>query len=101
MRLQRPRIAIVARNLSAGLPACTAAPAVTGTSALTSTTGTWVNSPTYTYQWRRKGVGNITGATAATYTLVGADSGYTVECEVTGTNGAGAATVRSNGVVAS
>jgi hypothetical protein len=73
---------------------------VTGTvtvgQVLTCGNGTWLNSPTYTYQWRRAGVGNITAATAATYTLVTADKTYLVECEVTATNGNGVVVAKSN-----
>jgi hypothetical protein len=98
---QKPRLKVVKQNHAAGLPVCTVAPAVTGTvtvgQVLTSNTGTWLNSPTYAYQWRRAGKGNISSATAATYTLAAADQGYVVECEVTATNGAGSATTKSNG----
>jgi hypothetical protein len=101
VRAQKPRLKVVKQNHAAGLPVCTVAPAVTGTvtvgQVLTSNTGTWLNSPTYAYQWRRAGNANIPSATAATYTLVTADKGYVVECEVTATNGAGSATTKSNG----
>jgi len=80
-------------------PVNTVAPAVTGTLAVgqvqTCSTGTWLNSPTFTYQWRRKKT-NIAGATAATYTLTATDSGYNLECVVTGTNGQGAVSALSN-----
>jgi hypothetical protein len=98
----KPRLKAAKQTHKAGGPVCTVAPAVTGTATVgqvqTCTTGTWLNSPTYTYQWRRRGIGNIPSATAATYTLVAADSGTQVECEVTATNGAGVTTVRSNAV---
>jgi hypothetical protein len=101
VRGQRPRLAIVKQNHKNGLPVCTVAPAVTGTVTVgqvqTCTSGTWLNSPAYTYQWRRAGVANIPSATAATYTLVTADKGYVVECEVTATNGAGVVVAKSNG----
>ena len=49
-----------------GVPGNTAAPVVSGSltvgSTLTTTNGTWTNSPTFTYQWRRGGT-NISGAT--------------------------------------
>jgi hypothetical protein len=98
---QKPRLKMVKQNHKNGLPVCTVAPAVTGTATVgqvqTSTTGTWLNSPTYAYQWRRRGA-NIPAATAATYTLQAIDSGYQVECEVTATNGAGAVVAKSNAV---
>ena len=68
-------------------------PHVQGTGAqgstLTCTMGIWTNAPTsYTYAWQRAGT-PISGATAATYTVVAADSTKAVGCIVTGTNGAG------------
>ena len=42
---------------------------------LTTTNGTWTNSPTgFAYQWLRGG-SQISGATNTVYALVGADSG--------------------------
>jgi hypothetical protein len=66
---------------------------------LTCTMGTWNNVPTtYAYQWRRNGATNI-GTNAASYTVVGADSGTTVTCVVTATNAIGStAAPPSNGV---
>jgi hypothetical protein len=102
VKAQKPRLKVVKENHKNGLPVCTAAPAVTGTvtvgQTLTCSAGTWLNSPTYAYAWRRAGVGNISGATASTYVLAAADHGYVVECEVTGTNGAGVVTTKSNTV---
>ena len=44
------------------------------------TNGNWTGAPTgYAYQWKRDG-GNIVGATAATYTMVGADTGHQIGC---------------------
>lgn len=63
---------------------------------LSTTNGTWTNSPTgYTYQWKRNG-GAISGATSSTYTLVTADEGASITCDVTASNGAGSATQASN-----
>ena len=83
-------------------PVNTALPVISGTtqagSTLTTTNGTWTNSPTgYTYQWLRGGV-NISGATASTYLLVTADVGATITATVTATNIAGSASVTSAGV---
>jgi hypothetical protein len=85
-----------------GSPANTVAPVVSGTGtvgqALSCTTGTWTYSPTsYTYQWRRN-ITTIPGATAATYTLVAADSGMNVSCLVTAINPTGQASISSNAV---
>jgi hypothetical protein len=83
-------------------PVNTVAPAVTGTVTIgqvqTCSTGTWLNSPAFTYQWRRRGKQDLAGATSATYTLVAADSGNQIECDVTGTNGDGVVSARSNAV---
>ena len=82
-----------------GIPANTAAPVASGTltvgSTLSCTSGTWTNSPTYTYQWQRGGA-NISGATASTYVTVSADGGTSVGCLVTATNASGSASQASN-----
>jgi hypothetical protein len=51
--------------------------------------------PSYAYQWKRDAV-NISAATASTYTLVTADLGAQMTCDVTATNIAGSATATSN-----
>jgi hypothetical protein len=68
--------------------------------------GTWTGmggfSGAFTYQWQREtGVGtgsyaNISGATSGRYTLVQADSGRRLRCNVTGTNDTSSATAVSN-----
>jgi hypothetical protein len=83
-------------------PANTVAPEVTGTTApgdeLSTTDGTWTNSPlSYTYQWRRDGVA-ISGATANTYTLVMADTGTDVTARVVAINAEGSGSAVSNAV---
>lgn len=81
-----------------GSPANSVAPAITGTAqvgqTLTSTTGTWSGSPTYTRQWKADGVA-ISGATAATYVVLVADVGKVITVTVTGTNDKGAVAVTS------
>ena len=83
-------------------PVNTVAPAVTGTTTLgqtlSSTTGTWtgVPTPTFTYQWFRSPSTSISGATSSTYTLVSADVGNTIYCQVTATNVAAAVSANSN-----
>jgi len=103
VKAQKPRLKVVKDNHKNGLPVCTAAPAVTGTVAVgqvqTCSSGTWLNTPTYLYQWRRRSA-NIPGATAATYTLAAVDSGYMVECEVTATNSNGGVIAKSNALTA-
>lgn len=80
-------------------PTNSVAPAITGTTTvgevLTCGTGTWANTPTgYTYQWKRAGVA-IDGATANTHTLISADAGSTLTCEVTASNAGGSNTASS------
>ena len=56
-------------------------PVITGTTTvgqtLTVTPGTWSNTPTLTYQWRRSG-SPIAGETDTTYLLDAADEGETI-----------------------
>ena len=78
-------------------------PVISGTttidSLLTSTNGTWTNSPTsYAYQWKR-GATNI-GTNANTYTLVVADSTAEITCVVTATNAGGSTPATSNTITA-
>ena len=54
----------------------------------------WSGSPSFAYQWLRNGV-VISGATSATYTLVAADEGTAIQCQVTGTNAGGGSLVDS------
>lgn len=80
-------------------PANTVAPAVSGTAVvgqtLTTTDGTWSNSPSsYSYQWYR-GATPI-GTNSSSYTLVQADAGQNIKCTVTATNTAGSASADSN-----
>lgn len=67
-------------------PVNTVAPAITGTpttgQVLTVSNGTWTEADSYTYQWYRDGVA-ITGATAATHTLVVGDEGKALKARVT------------------
>jgi len=76
------------------------APVISGTFAvgntISTTNGTWLNTPTsYAYQWLRDGVA-IGGATTSTYTLVTADSNTIVSCRVTATNAGGSEVAISN-----
>ena len=90
---------------SAKAPQNTAPPTVSGTtevgSALTTSNGTWSNSPTkYTYAWERcdehgNKCSTISGAVSATYTLTTADVGTTLRAAVTASNGTGSTTATS------
>lgn len=77
-------------------------PVISGTTmenfTLSTTDGTWTNSPTaYTYQWKRDGVA-ISGAINNTYLLVTADIGATITVTVTATNSGGSTAATSAGV---
>lgn len=64
---------------------------------LSCSQGSWEYTPTsYSYKWLREGV-EIPGATAAEYAIGVVDAGHTIACEVTATNSAGSASVRSSG----
>ena len=82
-------------------PANTAVPTISGTTTfgetLTSTTGSWSNSPSsYGYQWSRSATSggsytNISGATSSTHRLVAADVGQYLKVTVTASNASGSA----------
>jgi hypothetical protein len=98
-----PRLMQTKQVHAAAGPVNTVAPAVTGTVTVgqvqTCSPGTWLNSPTLAYQWRRgkpDGRIDIIGAAASTYTLVAADSGFEILCVVTGTVAGSAISARSN-----
>ena len=87
-------------------PANTSLPVVSGSAVsgqvLATSDGTWTGTApiTFTRQWRRCDAGgascvNISGATAASYTLVAADVGSTIRARITATNASGSATADS------
>jgi len=81
-------------------------PKITGTAqtgeTLTTSNGTWTNSPTsFAYQWRRcdtqgTGCANIGGADTSSYLLRKIDEGKTIRVRVTAKNADGSATATSN-----
>jgi len=87
-------------------PVNTTPPVISGTATvgqtLTTTDGTWSNTPTsFSYQWLRcNGGGNsctsIPGATQKTYALAAADSGHTIRARVTATSADGSASAQSD-----
>lgn len=87
------------------VPVNTTLPAVTGTAqvgqVLTTTNGSWSNSPTsYTRQWKADGA-NIAGATGLTYTPVVGDVGKVISCTVVAVNeGGNSAPANSNNTAA-
>lgn len=80
-------------------PVNTAAPVISGTlahgSTLTSTTGTWNPTGTYTYQWLSAG-NPISGATSSTYVTQASDVGNMIICVVTASTAGGAPSANSN-----
>jgi hypothetical protein len=103
--LQNYNATMATYGYSPPTPANSAAPTISGTTTfgqvLTTTTGTWSNSPTYSYQWSRSATSggsytNISGATSSTYTLVTADVGQYLKSTVTATNGSGSAAATSS-----
>lgn len=82
-------------------PSATTAPSISATgavgAAITVTPGTWTETPALGYQWMRNGAA-IPGATAASYTPVGADAGQSLTVVVTATqlgNAPGSATTNA------
>jgi hypothetical protein len=86
-------------------PTNSAVPTISGTTTfgetLTSTTGSWSNTPTsYAYQWSRSATSggsytNISGATNSTYRLMAADVGQYLKSTVTASNVSGSASATS------
>jgi surface protein len=84
------------------IPINSAAPVISGSTALssvlTSTTGTWSNTPSsFAYQWKR-GATNI-GTNASTYTLVAADSAAAITCVVTASNASGSSSPATSNTI--
>jgi 6-phosphogluconolactonase (cycloisomerase 2 family) len=86
-------------------PVNTAAPAITGTAVqaqlLSSSSGSWQNSPTaFVYQWLQcdaagSGCTPIAGASASSYVPVAADAGHTLRVTVTASNAGGSSSATS------
>ncbi|MBI2815785.1 MAG: putative Ig domain-containing protein [Acidobacteria bacterium] len=97
---QSATVTIANAPQNTGLPAVTGSPVQGQT--LTTSNGTWTNSPTsFAYSWLRcDGAGanctTITGATASTYILVAADVGSTIRSSVRATNSNGSNTANSS-----
>ena len=96
---------VLAGVASAAAPTNNTKPSITGTeksgSTLTASNGTWTNSPSFTYQWRRcatdgTACGDITGATSKTYTLTSSDVHHTIRVVVTAKNSDGTASATSD-----
>lgn len=104
--LQNYNSTMATYGYSPPIPGISIAPTISGTTTfgqvLTTTTGTWSNSPSsYAYLWSRAATSggsytNISGATSSTYTLVAADVGQYLKSTVTATNGSGSASSTSS-----
>lgn len=77
---RRAALAAVSGPVNSVLPAITGTKTVGQT--LTCSSGTWTQSPTFSYQWRRNG-DPISGATASTRLLAAGDAGKLMSCTVT------------------
>jgi hypothetical protein len=97
---------VIQASTTAGAPANTAPPTISGTAqegkTLTASQGSWQGGQpqTYTYQWRRcdasgGACANISGATGSTYVANSADIGHTLRVIVTAHNGLGEASATS------
>jgi len=91
---------IVGVSAGGNSPVNSVAPIISGldyvTSVLTTTNGTWSNTPTsFTYQWYRNTT-LISGAISSSYTLVQADADFEVKCKVTAINASGSGVADSN-----
>lgn len=89
-------------NITTPKPFINVAPVISGSASvgqnLTSTTGTWFNTPTsYSYQWLANST-SITGATSNVFTLTSTQAGANITCNVTAFNAAGNGTATSNSV---
>jgi hypothetical protein len=92
-----------ALEVPGGEPQSATSPEVSGTPAvgntLTCSPGTWTGepAPTFIYQWQLNGV-DLPSATSDTYTVVAADRGLVLSCEVTASNREGARSASSTGL---
>lgn len=85
-----------------GAPVNLTPPVASGTGyngrTLTTTNGTWANSPTgFTYQWQSN-ESNISGATSSTYVVTAFTEGTSLTCVVTASNVAGLSNATSNAI---
>lgn len=85
-------------------PILVTAPTITGSGevgdTITCNSGVWAGlpEPSISFQWRRNG-SPISGATSALYVPEDEDNGTSIDCQVTATNEAGAASAITNAVV--
>ena len=92
----------VTPTAATGAPGNTSVPTISGSAVVGGTLscapGTWTGNPTnYTYRWKRNG-GATPIATGQNYTVVAADVGQAITCEVQATNASGTGTATSAAV---
>jgi|SRR5215471_715336 len=101
---QHPQVSLVFVPTNAPLtPAVIDNPHVTGVGAvgetLSCTMGNWENDPnTYSYQWQSGGT-NV-GTNSNSYVIQASDSGKSIVCIVTATNGAGSTVAPPSNAIA-
>ena len=93
-------------QITTPVPVNSAVPTVSGSAivgqVLTTTNGTWTNTPTgFTYKWQTSANGttgwtDISGATATTYTVVSGDANQFLRSVVTASNAGGAGTAANS-----
>lgn len=111
-RIERPSPVLIGTNSANAsvtinvvtVPVNSVAPVISGNlqfgQTLSTTDGTWSNTPiSYAYQWKRDG-GSIGSATANTYVLVELDAGADITCEVTASNAGGPGTPAASNTLA-
>lgn len=86
--------------ISSNPPVSTVDPAITGTASvgqtLTVSDGTWVGTPTITYQWQWAHISaNIYNANTNSYSIVAEDQGRSLTCIVTATSNSGITQIRA------
>lgn len=87
-------------GVTSTIPVNSIAPIISGGeivgNTLSTTNGTWSNTPvSFTYQWYRNTT-LISGATSSSYTLVQADADFELKCKVTAINASGSGVADSN-----
>ena len=87
-------------GVTSTIPVNSVAPIISGGeivgNPLSTTNGTWSNTPTsFTYQWY-KNTTLISGATSSSYTSVQADADFELKCKVTAINASGSGVADSN-----
>ena len=91
---------VLTANVTSNAPVCSVLPAISGSAntgqTLTISTGTWTNSPTFTYQWMWSHIrASIHNANTNSYTIGTEDAGHALTCLVTATSSGGSNSVHA------